>query len=86
MTDKPMTRIELARYIASRNRRLAIEARQLAAEDLVIDGQLGMLSPVERARAIRQHARALVAGDDAWALVWIHRARRRPTSSSSPPA
>ena len=70
-----MTRRDLARAVTARNRRLAIEARPLVMGDWPY---LADLTPVERAHAIRQAARTMVAGGDSWALVWIRRARRCP--------
>jgi hypothetical protein len=66
----------VARGVAIRNRQIWMaERRNYATQDL--DRLRPDLAGVERARAIRRHARALVAAGDEIALGWIRRARTR---------
>jgi hypothetical protein len=65
-----------ARFRASRNRRLARDARPLAGA--YVDEIAPGLAPVERAREIRKAARTMVSAGDGDALELIRRARMRP--------
>jgi len=68
----------VARGVCIRNRQLWMKARRdYAVAD--VERSAPDLAGIERARAIRRHARALVAAGDGDALNWIRLARTRRT-------